>query len=676
MPVAMSKVPSTIKTKVAKLRDALNEYNYQYYVLDAPTIPDSEYDKIFRELQKLENEYPELVSSTSPTQRVGAKPLPAFLQVQHQVPMLSLNNVFSSAELTAFYERVQRLLQSDTEVELVCEPKLDGVAISLLYQNGELVQAATRGDGSTGENVTSNVRTIKAIPLHLRGTDYPEILEVRGEIVMPKAGFEKFNAQARAHGEKTFANPRNAASGSLRQLDPRITAQRPLTFYAYAIGQVSDELAGTHFATLEQLRAWGLPVSKEIKRATGLSACEKFYNAILKKRERLPYEIDGVVYKVNSLAEQERLGFVSRAPRFAIAHKFPAHEEMTQLKAIEFQVGRTGAVTPVARLEPVFVGGVTVSNATLHNFDEVYRKDIRVGDIVIIRRAGDVIPEVVSAIPAKRPPNAKRINIPKHCPVCGADVVKAEGEAVARCMGGLYCHAQLKESIKHFVSRKAMDIDGLGDKLVDLLVEQKLISDVTGLYQLQFADITALPRMGDKSTENLLAAIEASKKTTLPRFLYALGIREVGEATARSLSLHYGELTPLLTANTEELQTIPDIGPIVAEHITGFFHQQHNVELINQLIANGVHWPKIKKRVAKAASLAGKTFVITGTLQELTREEVKEQLQALGAKVSGSVSSKTSYVIVGDSPGGKYQKALDLGVTILDEAALKEILKH
>lgn len=665
--------PASLQKKAQKLRDTINEHNYKYYVLDTPTIPDSEYDRLFHELQTLEHEHPELLTPDSPTQRVGGEPLKSFKQIQHAIPMLSLQNVFEEEELDAFDERVRQRIDHEEAIEYVCEPKLDGVAISLRYEKGHLTIAATRGDGTTGEDVTQNVKTIAAIPLQLRGKDFPAVLEVRGEIYMPKKGFEKLNKRAEEKGEKVFANPRNAAAGSLRQLDSKITASRPLAFYAYAIGEVSDsKFAKTHYGILEKLKMLGLPVFPEIKVQKGVVACKKFHAAILKKRDALPYEIDGVVYKVNSLALQDELGFVSRAPRWAIAHKFPAQEKLTTLKAIEFQVGRTGAVTPVARLDPIFVGGVTVSNATLHNFDEVERKDIRVGDTVIVRRAGDVIPEVVGAIKEKRPKNTRKIKIPTHCPVCNAEVIKPEGEAVARCMGGLYCHAQLKESIKHFASRRAMDIDGLGDKLVDLLVDEKIIEDVVGLYSLDHKTIADLPRLGDKSAENLLSAIENSKKTTLPRFLYALGIREVGEATARNLARHFGDLSALQQANEEALLAVSDIGPIVAANIIGFFHQKHNVELINKLKDFGVHWPKEKKVAASTQTLSGQTYVLTGTLESMTRDEAKEALQALGAKVSGSVSAKTSAVVLGENPGSKLAKAESLGVTVLTE---KEFLK-
>lgn len=665
-------ISAAIEKKIQRLRDELNEHNYRYYVLDAPTIPDADYDLMMRELQQLEAEHPETLTANSPSQRVGGKPLDKFTQVQHVVPMLSLDNVFNEEELQAFDKRVLQRLERDDAVEYNCEPKLDGVAVTLIYKQGELVTAATRGDGATGEDITANVRTIAAIPLQLRGDDYPELLEVRGEVYMTKAGFDELNEQS----ERQFANPRNAAAGSLRQLDSRITATRPLAFFTYGVGQLSvKQIADTQNGTLQQLKQWGFPLSDQVHVVKGVDACLDFYNAVQRERDDLPYEIDGVVYKVNSLDEQAELGFVSRAPRWAVAHKFPAQERMTTLNAIEFQVGRTGAVTPVARLEPVFVGGVTVSNATLHNFDEMQRKDVRVGDTVIIRRAGDVIPEVVSVVLEKRPKKSKAIPIPTNCPVCGADVMKAEGEAVARCMGGLYCRAQLCESIKHFVSRKAMDIDGLGDKLVELLVDEHIIEDVAGLYRLDGERLAALPRMGEKSAQNLLDAIEASKETTLARFLFALGIREVGEATARSLAQHFGDLKPLFKADMDALQDVSDVGPIVAAHIVGFFQQQHNVELIAELQRMGVHWPASEPRAQSQQTLAGNTYVITGTLESMTRDEAKEKLLALGAKVSGSVSKKTTALIAGENAGSKLTKANELGTTILNENDFLLLLK-
>lgn len=624
-------VPKSVREQAAKLTQTIEEHNYRYYVLDSPSITDEGYDHLLRQLQKLESEYPELITPHSPTQRVGAQPLKSFAEVHHKIPMLSLDNLFTEKELQAFDERVRQKLKTEEEIEYVCEPKLDGVAISLMYHEGDLQQAATRGDGTAGEDVTENARTIRSIPLRLRGDDYPKLLEVRGEIMMPKAGFEKFNREAAKKNQKVFANPRNAASGSLRQLDPKITAMRPLSFFAYAVGEVSKgKLAHTHYEILECFQRWGLPVAADHTLAKGVQACKRFYEKILKQRENMPYEIDGVVYKVNDLSLQEQLGFVSRAPRWAAAHKFPALEKTTLLKAIEFQVGRTGAITPVARLEPVLVGGVLVRNATLHNFDELYRKDVRIGDTVIVRRAGDVIPEVVAPILDRRPAHTKIIPIPKRCPVCSADVVKPEGEAVARCMGGLFCSAQLQESIKHFASRKAMDINGLGDKWIELFVQEKLIKDVTDLYRLTPEMIAALPGLGEKSADNLIQALQKSKETPLPRFLYALGIRDVGEATARALAENYGDLEPLMRASEEDLQSIADIGPIVSAHIHAFFRQKHNVTIIETLIALGVHWPAIK--ISKNKPLARQTFVLTGTLSAMTREEAAEALQKFGVQ--------------------------------------------
>lgn len=668
-------VPDRIRKQAEKLRAEINDHNYRYYVLASPSIPDSIYDQLFQKLKNLEDQYPELIIATSPTQRVGAEPLKSFAQVHHKVPMLSLDNVFTEDELIAFDDRVRQRLKTDKPVKYTCEPKLDGVAISLMYENGVLTKAATRGDGTTGEDVTQNVRTISAIPLQLRGHDFPKLLEVRGEGYMPNAGFELLNKEAEKKGEKIFVNPRNATSGSLRQLDPQVTAKRPLAFYAYFAGVMEKgKLPFLHSEILKKFKSWGIPIAPDIEVVTGIEGCLKYYKKMEKKREKLPYGIDGVVYKVDSLELQHKLGFVSRAPRWAIAHKFPAQEKMTKMRDVEFQVGRTGAVTPVARLEPVFVGGVTVSNATLHNFDELYRKDVRIGDTVIIRRAGDVIPEVVGPVLAERPANAKKVKMPKRCPVCHAEVIKAEGEAVARCMGGLYCHAQLRETIKHFASQRAMDIDGLGDKLVELFLTENLVKDITDLFQLNKEQLAALPRLGEKSAQNLLDAIENSKKTTLARFLYALGIREVGETTARVLARHFKELKPLMKASAEELQNIPDIGPIVAAHIVGFFHQKHNVELIDKLQRLGLHWPK--EKVAKTLPLEGKTFVLTGALTTMTRDEAKEKLEALGARASGSVSKNTDFVILGDSPGSKFKKAKELGVNIIDEQEFLRMLKE
>ena len=667
-------IKADIEKIIIALREKLNHHNYRYYVLDNPEISDAEYDRLFRELQTLEKENPEYIHSDSPTQRVGGEPLSAFLQITHATPMLSLDNVFNYAELMSFYDRIQQRLKSDIPIELVCEPKLDGLAISLSYENGDLVSAATRGDGRVGENVTQNVKTIKSIPLKLLGDDYPLHCEIRGEVFMPKKEFEAMNALAEKNNEKIFANPRNAAAGSLRQLDSKITAQRPLRFYAYGLVILDDKNSFTHHSDiLEKLREWGLPVSSEIKTAKDIAACETYYLAILKKRTELAYEIDGVVYKVNSLALQNELGFVSRAPRFAVAHKFPAEEKETQVERIEFQVGRTGAITPVARLTPVLVGGVIVSNATLHNFDELNRKDIREGDFVIIRRAGDVIPEIVEALMNKRNPSANKTKMPTACPVCHSSVEKSTDEAVLRCTAGLYCPAQLRESIKHFASRRAMDIDGLGDKIVDLLVDTALIKNAADLFQLNRDALIALPRMGEKSADHLLAAIEKSKSTTFARFLYALGIREVGEATANLLTAEFTDIQTLMAADELRLQQVADVGPVVSAQMIAFFKEPHNQQLIQQLLSLGVHWVTCPK--STTLPLKGKTFVITGTLSSMSRDAASEKLQTLGATVSGSVSAKTFAVIVGESPGSKYDKAQQLGVNCLDEKGFSDLLE-
>ncbi len=667
-------VSENMRRRCAELRELINHHNHRYYVLDEPEIPDAEYDRLMRELQDIEAQHPDLVTPDSPTQRVGAAPAEAFGQVAHEVPMLSLGNAFSDEEVTEFDRRVRDRLAS-APVEYAAEPKLDGLAVSLRYEAGRLTRAATRGDGTRGEDVTRNVRTIHAVPLRLIGKDYPEVLEVRGEVFMDSAGFERLNAAQRSKGEKTFANPRNAAAGSLRQLDPRVTAQRPLTMFCYGIGRVEGgALPGRHNQILQALRDWGLRVSPELAVVTGAEGCLGYYRAVAARRGRLGYEIDGVVYKVNRLDQQRDMGFVSRAPRWAIAHKFPAQEEVTRLLDVEFQVGRTGAVTPVARLEPVFVGGATVSNATLHNMDEVLRKDVRIGDSVIVRRAGDVIPEVVNVVLDRRPPEARQIELPVICPVCGSQILRLEGEAVARCSGGLYCPAQRKEAIRHFASRRAMDVEGLGDKLVDQLVEQGLVSSVADLYGLTSAQLAGLERMAEKSAANLVQALEDSKQTTLARFLYALGIREVGEATAGSLATHFGSLEPIMEADADTLQQVPDVGPVVARHVASFFAQDHNREVIQALQTAGIRWPTEAPAAQEAQALAGQTFVITGALETMTRDEAKDRLQALGARVSGSVSGKTSYVVVGADPGSKLDKAEKLGVKILTEQALIELL--
>ncbi|MGH8284040.1 MAG: NAD-dependent DNA ligase LigA [Gammaproteobacteria bacterium] len=663
--------------RIRALREDLDRHNYRYYVLDAPEIPDSEYDRLMRELQALEQEFPQLVTPDSPTRRVGAAPLKAFGEVRHTVPMLSLDNAFDDEELEAFDTRVHQRLETTDEMEYTAEPKLDGLALSLHYENGVLTRGATRGDGSTGEDVTSNVRTIASIPLRLRGKSYPAVLEVRGEVYMPKKGFQALNRRQAERGEKTFANPRNAAAGSLRQLDSRITAQRPLEFFAYAWGKVtSGTLPKRHSTVLAQFRDWGLRTNPENRVVRGISGCLEYYRQMSAKRPQLPYQIDGVVYKVDRLDLQQRLGFVARAPRWAIAHKFPAEEAMTLLKAVEFQVGRTGALTPVARLVPVFVGGATVSNATLHNMDEVERKDVRVGDTVIVRRAGDVIPEVASVVPSKRPKNARRVKMPTKCPVCGSDVVRAEGEAVARCTGGLYCPAQRKELIRHFASRRALDIEGLGEKLVDQLVDAGLVRTPANIFSLGVPQLAELERMGEKSAANLVQAIERARHTTLARFLYALGIREVGETTAEALARHFGTLNALMAADEAALLQVPDVGPVVAAAIAAFFHEAHNREVITALRKAGVRWAESKPAAHTGPGpLSGKSFVMTGTLTGMTRDEAKARIQALGGKVSGSVSKKTDYLVVGAEPGSKLAEARKLGTAVLNEPALQRLLK-
>ncbi|MDH5183855.1 MAG: NAD-dependent DNA ligase LigA [Gammaproteobacteria bacterium] len=667
-------IPADAQARAAELHKQLHHHNHLYYVLDNPEIPDAEYDRLLRELQQLESDYPDLLRPDSPSQRVGAEPLRVFGEVKHEVPMLSLGNAFSEEELEDFDRRVRERL-GEEEITYSCEPKLDGLAISLLYEDGVLVRAATRGDGATGENVTQNARTIGAIPLKLQG-DYPAILEVRGEVFMPKQGFEQLNQRQRDKGDKPFANPRNAAAGSLRQLDSRITASRPLSMYCYGVGKVEGgTLAGSHSAIIQQLGSWGLRISDELKVVTGVSACYEYYKTIGERRDSLAYDIDGVVYKVDDLQQQERMGFVSRAPRWAIAHKFPAQEEMTKLLDVEWQVGRTGALTPVAKLEPVFVGGVTVSNATLHNIDEIKRLGIRQNDTVIIRRAGDVIPQVVSVVESKREDKAKAFSMPKACPVCGSDVERMEGEVVTRCTGGLYCAAQRKEAIKHFASRKAMDIDGLGDKLVEQLVDAELIDDIADLYTLSVEQVAGLERMAEKSASNLIDALQQSKQTSLNRFLFALGIRDVGEATALTLSQHYGSLDKIIAADEEGLQQVPDVGPVVAAHIAHFFAEAHNRVVIDKLIGAGIHWPDVEVVEAAEQPLAGQTWVLTGTLSGLSRNDAKAKLQALGAKVAGSVSAKTTVVVAGEAAGSKLTKAEELGLKVLDEESLLKILQ-
>ncbi|MDH5571132.1 MAG: NAD-dependent DNA ligase LigA, partial [Gammaproteobacteria bacterium] len=613
-----------VKQQIDKLRDSINYHNYRYYVLDDPEITDSEYDRLLRELEALEKNHPELITPDSPTQRVGAVPLSAFAEVKHSVPMLSLGNAFNDQEVIDFDRRAREKLKTKHEIEYAVEPKLDGLAISLRYENGVLVRAATRGDGMTGEDVTQNVRTIETIPLKLIGKNYPAVLEVRGEVIMSKAGFEQLNERQRLNNEKLFANPRNAAAGSLRQLDSKITATRPLSFYSYGVGEVSgEELADKHSLIMNRLQQWGIRLNPENRVVKGTKGCLDYYQQIQDRRAQLPYEIDGVVFKVNSIAEQKTLGFVSRAPRWAIAHKFPAQEEMTILEDIDIQVGRTGALTPVARLKPVFVGGVTVSNATLHNQDEIERLDVRKGDTVIVRRAGDVIPQVVSVVLSMRQGKPHKFKMPTTCPVCGSAVERMEGEAVTFCTGGLYCEAQRKEMIKHFASRKALDIEGLGDKLVEQLVDEGLIHNVADLFKLDLGEVAALERMAEKSAQNLLDALKKSKATTLPRFIYSLGIHNVGEATARTLAMHYGTLEKLMQADSDSLQQVADVGPIVAQSILTFFAQAHNLEVIKELQQAGVHWPDIEIKSESELPLKDKSFVLTGTLTEMTRDEAK-----------------------------------------------------
>jgi DNA ligase (NAD+) len=667
---------TSVEARIEQLRSEIDHHNRQYYVHDSPVIPDIEYDRLLRELQELEAEHPELITPDSPTQRVGDKPLDGFESVQHSMPMLSLDNAFDEQEMADFERRIRdrlKLPEGDV-IHYLAEPKLDGLALSLRYEKGHLVLGATRGDGSSGEKVTSNVRTIQAIPLKLSGEGWPDVLEVRGEVFMPRKGFEQLNQKARERGEKTFVNPRNAAAGSLRQLDPRLTAKRPLSFFAYGFGEISTgRIADNQSDSMQKLKSWGLPVSPLYQVVAGVDECIRYYQEISQQRDDLPYDIDGVVFKVDSLDLQQDLGAVSRAPRWAIAHKFPAQEVTTQVELIEFQVGRTGAVTPVARLKPVFVGGVTVSNATLHNMDEVARKDVRPGDTVMVRRAGDVIPEVVSVVNPNRAGRPEAVELPSQCPVCGSDIDKPEGEAVARCSGGLYCPAQRKEALKHFASRKAMDIEGLGDKLVDQLVVQELVASPADLFRLPLETLSGLERMAEKSAQNLLDALEKSKQTSLARFLYALGIREVGEATAQSLANQFGTLEAIQGADEEQLQETPDVGPIVAEHLLAFLRQSHNKQVIQELLEVGIVWPDVEVQNPDELPLSGKTLVITGTLSR-SRDEIKAELEALGAKVAGSVSKNTDYLVAGEKAGSKLTKAEKLGVAVLDEAGLKSLL--
>lgn len=669
----------SVEARLNALRAQLRHHEYQYHVLDAPEIPDAEYDRLMGELKALEQEHPELVTPDSPTQRVGAAPLAAFDQVRHEVPMLSLDNVFDEESFLAFNKRIGDRLKSEEDFTFCCELKLDGLAVSLLYEDGVLVRAATRGDGTTGEDITSNIRTIGAIPLRLRGEHIPRRLEVRGEVFMKHKGFEALNEEARRTGGKVFANPRNAAAGSLRQLDPRITAKRPLTFFCYGVGLVEEgELPASHWQRLMRFREWGLPVSEHVRLCTGSDEALAFYRRVETERATLGFDIDGVVVKVDSLELQERLGFVARAPRWAVAFKFPAQEQLTWLRDVEFQVGRTGAITPVARLEPVTVAGVVVSNATLHNADEIERLGIRVGDRVTVRRAGDVIPQVVGVVLTERPADSREVEFPTHCPVCGSDVERVEGEAVTRCTGGLFCGAQRKEALKHFVSRRALDVEGLGDKIIDQLVEKEYVKTPADLFRLTAGILTGLDRMGPKSAQNLVNALTKAKATTFARFLFALGIRDVGEATAANLAGHFGTLDALNAADLEALQQVPDVGIVVATHLRHFLDEEHNQQVIRCLVSPeiGIHWPD--PVVVDAAELdnpfAGKTVVLTGSLSQLSRDEAKDRLTALGAKVSGSVSKKTDLVIAGEAAGSKLTKAQELGIEVIDEAEMLRLL--
>lgn len=664
-----------IKAKLSLLKTQLNDYAYAYYVKDQPLVPDAEYDRLMRELQSIEQQHPELVDEQLPSQRVGAEPLAGFTQVQHEIPMLSLDNALNEQELVDFDRRVRERLNLKDSISYVAEPKLDGLAVSLLYEQGKLVRAATRGDGNVGEDITHNVRTIRSVPLQLRGQDWPERLEVRGEVYIPKAGFEALNEKARLNGEKTFMNPRNAAAGSLRQLDPRIAAARPLEMCCYSVGVVEGgSLAESQYEVLQQLHAWGFRVNKESEKLSSVADCLDYCQRLLALRDQLDFDIDGIVFKVNDFNLQQRLGFVARAPRWAVAFKFPAQEQLSVVQDVEFQVGRTGAITPVARLQPVLVGGVMVSNATLHNADEIERLGLRIGDTVVIRRAGDVIPQVVSVLSDKRPSDAKTIIFPKQCPVCSAAVERLEGEAIARCTGGISCIAQSKQAIIHFASRKAMDIEGLGVKLIEQLVDAKLLATPADIYHLPKQQLLQLERMGPKSVENLLAAIAKSKQTTLAKFLYSLGIREVGEATAQALALHFRTLDDISQATTEALVEVDDVGPIVAAHIVNFFANENNQQVVQALLKAGVNWPALAEPSQDEQPLQGQTIVLTGSLSSMSRAEAKQRLQDLGAKVTGSVSAKTDKVIAGAEAGSKLTRAQSLGIEVLDESAFLALI--
>lgn len=664
------------RTDLDQLVERIRQLDYEYYVLNESSMPDAEYDRLMQALIAIEREHPDWVREDSPTQRVGGQPQAGFTQVQHEVPMLSLDNAFSDDDMAAFYKRLQDRMNTTEPLELACEPKLDGIAVSLLYENGRLVRGATRGDGTTGEDITANVRTIRSIPLSLRGDDWPAVLEVRGEIYLPRDGFERMNALALEQGEKVFVNPRNAASGSLRQLDPQLTAKRPLEMCCYSVGRVDGgQLPATHYDTLNALAGWGLKINPESRVVTGLEEMLAYYQQLLDRRDQLPYEIDGIVYKINSFQLQQRLGFVSRAPRWAIARKFPAQEELTRLLDVEFQVGRTGALTPVARLEPVFVGGVTVSNATLHNMDEVERIGVHIGDTVIVRRAGDVIPQVVRVLEDQRPADARPVTLPEACPVCGSAVERVDGEAVSRCTGGIHCDAQRREALKHFVSRRALDIEGLGEKLIDALLEKGLLHTPGDIFELTADQLVELDRMGEKSASNVIAAIESSKQTTLPRFLYALGIREVGVTTAANLAQHFGGLEKLWNASEEALLEVDDVGPKVAAHVRHFFEEPNNRLEIERLVGLGIVWPD-PAPASGSMPLAGQTWVVTGKLEALSRDEAKDYLQRLGAKVAGSVSAKTTQLVAGPGAGSKLKKATDLDVPVMDETQFLEVLRE
>lgn len=664
----MKKATAGLRQRALRLRAEIERHNYRYHVLDDPEIPDAEYDRMMAQLRGLEQQHPELIVPDSPTQRVGGAPVSGFAEVRHRMPMLSLDNAFAREDVVAFDRRVRERLETDKEISYSCEPKLDGLAVSLTYRKGSLEIAATRGDGTVGEDVTHNIRTIQSVPLRLTGKSWPQVLEVRGEVFMALAGFHEMNRRAAEKGEKVFVNPRNAAAGSLRQLDPRLTASRPLEVCFYAAGIVEGrKLPDRHSKILEVLREWGLRTSPEARVVEGVDGLLDYYEEVGRRRSKLSYQIDGVVYKVDLIEQQRELGFVAHAPRWSIAHKFPAEEAMTRVRAIEWQVGRTGALTPVARLEPVFVGGATVSNATLHNIDELQRKDVRVGDMVILRRAGDVIPEVVRVIVEKRPSKTSPVRLPAKCPVCGSDVEREEGEAVARCTGSLVCPAQLKESLHHFASRRALDIEGLGSKLVDQLVDAGLVKVAADLYRLKAGQLAELERMGEKSAVNLMESLEHSKQTTLARFLFALGIRDVGETTAEALARHFRSLDALRRSSIEQIAEVPDIGPITAAHVHAFLSESRNSRVIDALIRLGVHWPEIREVAPRNNVLNGKTFVLTGKLSTLTRDDAGALVRGQGGKVAGSVSKNTDYVVAGEDAGSKLRKATELGIRILDE---------